>query len=80
MKSRQPQWPLHALAAIVPDLYEKNLGAADEWTLSAFLGDKLQRRLEDHCNTFIIGEDIAQLAGAGLTWIRPPIPFWVSDK
>ncbi|KAI0323643.1 hypothetical protein GY45DRAFT_1439524 [Cubamyces sp. BRFM 1775] len=79
MKSHQPRRPLHDRAAIVPGLYEKNLGAVDEWTLSTFLGDKLQRTLEDHCNTFIIEEDIAQLAGAGLTWIRFPIPFWLAQ-
>ena len=32
--------------------------------------------MEDHYNTFITEEDIANIAGAGLNWIRLPVPFW----
>ena len=32
--------------------------------------------MEDHYNTFITEEDLANIAGAGLNWIRLPIPFW----
>lgn len=37
-------------------------------------------QLEDHYNTFITEQDIAQIAGAGLNWIRLPIPFWAVDE
>ena len=64
---------------IVPNLYEENVGAVDEWTLSTLLGDKLQQTLEDHYNTFITEEDLAQIAGAGLNWVRLPVPFWAVE-
>lgn len=53
----------------------------DEWTLSTILASKgqLQEVMENHYNTFITEEDIAQIAGAGLNWIRVPIPFWAVD-
>ncbi|KAI0753525.1 glycoside hydrolase [Daedaleopsis nitida] len=69
---------------IVPNLYQENPGAVDEWTLSQILAakgpDVLQKTLEDHYNTFITEEDIAQIAGAGLNWVRLPIPFWAINK
>ncbi|KAF8991502.1 glycoside hydrolase superfamily [Cyathus striatus] len=42
-------------------------------------------QLEDHYNTFIAShfpteQDIAEIAGAGLNWVRIPIPFWAIDK
>jgi aryl-phospho-beta-D-glucosidase BglC (GH1 family) len=37
------------------------------------------QQLEDHYNTFITEEDFAQIAGAGLNWVRIPIPFWAID-
>ena len=37
------------------------------------------QQLEDHYNTFVTEEDIAQIAGAGLNWIRLPIPFWAIE-
>ncbi|KAF7337353.1 Glycoside hydrolase family 5 protein [Mycena sanguinolenta] len=36
----------------------------------------LQTTLEKHYDTFITEQDIAQIAGAGLNWVRLPIPFW----
>lgn len=53
----------------------------DEWTLSESLAakGKLQEVLENHYDTFITEEDIAEIAGAGLNWIRLPIPFWAID-
>ncbi len=66
---------------IVPELFETNPGAVDEWTLSTILAGKgqLQEVLENHYYTFITEEDIAQIAGAGLNWIRVPIPFWAIE-
>ncbi|EMD32912.1 glycoside hydrolase family 5 protein [Gelatoporia subvermispora B] len=62
---------------ITPALYEET-GAVDEWTLSTALiaNNSLQQTLENHYATFITEQDIAQIAGAGLNWIRLPIPFW----
>ena len=65
---------------IVPQLFEQNPGTVDEWTLSVALGSNLQATIEDHYNTFITEEDIAQIAGAGLNWVRVPIPFWAIEK
>ncbi|KAI0371071.1 glycoside hydrolase [Pilatotrama ljubarskyi] len=66
---------------IVPALFEANPGAVDEWTLSTILASKgqLQEVMENHYDTFITEEDIAQIAGAGLNWIRVPIPFWAIE-
>ncbi|KAI0827637.1 glycoside hydrolase [Trametes gibbosa] len=66
---------------IVPALYEANPGAVDEWTLSTLLAQKgqLQSAMEDHYNTFITEQDIAEIAGAGLNWIRLQIPFWAIE-
>ncbi|KAI0628059.1 glycoside hydrolase superfamily [Trametes polyzona] len=66
---------------IVPSLFQNNPGAVDEWTLSTILASKgqLQEVMENHYNTFITEEDIAQIAGAGLNWIRVPVPFWAIE-
>ena len=69
---------------ISPKYFQENDGAVDEWTLSEILAQKgpdvLQQTLEDHYNTFITEEDMAEIAGAGLNWIRLPIPFWAIEK
>ncbi|KDQ56457.1 glycoside hydrolase family 5 protein [Jaapia argillacea MUCL 33604] len=68
---------------ITPAYYEKYTGAVDEWTLSmAMLNDTSSgglSQLETHYNTFITEQDFAEIAGAGLNWIRLPIPFWCID-
>jgi aryl-phospho-beta-D-glucosidase BglC (GH1 family) len=69
---------------ISPTLYQKYPTAIDEWTLSALMtadtsaGGGLSQ-IEDHYNTFITEQDIAEIAGAGLNWIRLPIPFWAIE-
>ncbi|KIO27886.1 glycoside hydrolase family 5 protein [Tulasnella calospora MUT 4182] len=73
---------------IVPSLYEPYMNATppaqDEWTLSlAMAADTANgglNQLETHYDTFITEEDFAQIAGAGLNWIRLPIPFWMVSK
>lgn len=42
-------------------------------------GGNLTDFLSKHYDTFITEEDIAQIAGAGLNWIRLPIPFWAIE-
>ncbi|KAJ7804302.1 glycoside hydrolase superfamily [Mycena olivaceomarginata] len=36
----------------------------------------LQRIMEAHYDEFITEQDIVAIAGAGLNWVRLPIPFW----
>jgi aryl-phospho-beta-D-glucosidase BglC (GH1 family) len=70
---------------ISPAIFQKYPTAVDEWTLSLAMaadtgpGGGLQPQLEAHYDTFITEQDIAEIAGAGLNWIRLPIPFWAID-
>ncbi|KAG9076861.1 hypothetical protein FS749_011316 [Ceratobasidium sp. UAMH 11750] len=59
--------------------------AIDEWTLcEAIAANKssggVAKVLEDHYATFITEEDFAKIAGAGLNWVRIPIPYWAVEK
>ncbi|KAI0759749.1 glycoside hydrolase [Trametes elegans] len=56
----------------------------DEWSLSvAMLNDTSPgggiQQLEQHYATFITEQDFAQIAGAGLNWVRLPIPYWAIE-
>ncbi|KAF8195623.1 glycoside hydrolase family 5 protein [Mycena galopus ATCC 62051] len=57
--------------------------AVDEWTLSIAMANDTARggigQLETHYDTFITEEDIAEMAGAGLNWLRIPIGFWAIE-
>ncbi|KAJ8453447.1 hypothetical protein ONZ45_g19714 [Pleurotus djamor] len=68
---------------ISPELFQRFPGAVDEWTLTTLMAADTAngglRQLEEHYRTFITEEDMAQIAGAGLNWIRLPIPFWAVD-
>lgn len=73
---------------IVPALYEKYQNASppavDEWTLSeAMLNDTSPgggiQQLEQHYQTFITEQDFAQIAAAGLNWVRLPVPYWAIE-
>ncbi|KAJ6528562.1 glycoside hydrolase superfamily [Mycena capillaripes] len=63
---------------ISPALFQAYPSAADEWTLAALMraDGSLQATMEKHYDTFITEPDIAEIAGAGLNWVRVPIPFW----
>lgn len=65
---------------IVPNLYipyqNSTPQAVDEYTLSQALGDDLAEFMTNHYETFITEEDFAQIAAAGMNWIRLPVPFW----
>ncbi|KAF7364585.1 Glycoside hydrolase family 5 protein [Mycena venus] len=63
---------------ITPALYQPYPSAGDEWDLATLMraDGTLQTKMEQHYDTFITEEDIAQIAGAGLNWVRVPIPFW----
>jgi glucan 1,3-beta-glucosidase len=67
---------------ISPALYEAfNGDAVDEWTLSELImqRDGNLNAIEEHYKTFIVEEDFAQIAAAGLNWIRLPLPFWAIE-
>ncbi|KAI0915319.1 hypothetical protein AcV5_003824 [Taiwanofungus camphoratus] len=66
---------------ISPALFQAHPDAADEWTLSADMAadGTLQSTMENHYSTFVTEQDIAQIAGAGLNWVRLPIPFWAIE-
>ncbi|KAJ7495565.1 glycoside hydrolase family 5 protein [Mycena latifolia] len=63
---------------IAPALFQAYPGATDEWSLASLMraDGTLEAKMEAHYDTFITEQDIAQIAGAGLNWVRLPIPFW----
>jgi glucan 1,3-beta-glucosidase len=67
---------------ISPALFQAYPGVRDEWDLTTAVSasGNLTDFLVQHYSTFITEEDIAQIAGAGLNWIRLPIPFWAIEK
>ncbi|EJD05789.1 glycoside hydrolase family 5 protein [Fomitiporia mediterranea MF3/22] len=72
---------------ITPALYERYLNsnpvAVDEWTLSQNMrADSANggiNQLEDHYRTFITEQDFAEIAGAGLNFVRIPLPYWAIE-
>ncbi|KAF9783864.1 glycoside hydrolase family 5 protein [Thelephora terrestris] len=69
---------------ITPTLFQKyQPDAVDEWTISiAMAADTASggiSQLENHYKTFITEQDFAEIAGAGLNWVRIPIPFWAIE-
>ncbi|KAF8157928.1 glycoside hydrolase family 5 protein [Crassisporium funariophilum] len=69
---------------ICPALYEPYVGKSnieilDEWTLSLAMGGDLAKKMEEHYKTFITEKDFADIAGAGLNWVRIPIGFWAIE-
>lgn len=73
---------------IAPALYQKYSSnptpPVDEWTLSqAMTADKSSSgglsQLEEHYKTFITEKDFADIAGAGLNWVRIPLPYWAIE-
>ncbi|KAL7421974.1 hypothetical protein Q5752_003746 [Cryptotrichosporon argae] len=70
---------------IVPALYQKYANgtngqtAVDEYTLSQNMGDNLTTALTEHYETFITERDFAEIASAGLNWVRLPLPHWAIE-
>ncbi|TFK42709.1 exo-beta-1,3-glucanase [Crucibulum laeve] len=72
---------------ISPALYEPYLNnaqpAVDEWTLSqAMAADTANggiSQLEKHYRTFITEKDFAEIASAGLNFVRIPIGYWAVE-
>jgi glucan 1,3-beta-glucosidase len=70
---------------IVPHLYQgAYAGALDEKELSAMMRNKSNTTLElvmrEHYETFITEQDFAQIAQAGLNYVRIPLGFWAVEK
>ncbi|KAH9050687.1 glycoside hydrolase [Lactarius hengduanensis] len=68
---------------IAPALYQKYPGTVDEWTLSLAMAKDTASgglsQLEDHYKTFITEQDFAEIAGAGLNYVRIPLPYWAIE-
>jgi len=69
---------------VCPALYEKyinssNIPVTDEWSLSIAMGNNLAKEMEEHYSTFITEKDFADIAAAGLNWVRIPIGFWAIE-
>jgi len=68
---------------IVPSLFEPFVNAAspavDEWTLCQALGTKAASTIENHYKTFITEKDFADIASAGLNWVRLPVGWWMIE-
>ncbi|KAI9509662.1 exo-beta-1,3-glucanase [Russula earlei] len=68
---------------ITPALYQKYPTAVDEWTLSLAMASDTASgglsQLEQHYKTFITEQDFAEIAGAGLNYVRIPLPYWAID-
>ncbi|XP_006458234.1 hypothetical protein AGABI2DRAFT_63154 [Agaricus bisporus var. bisporus H97] len=79
--------PEPVLKFVVPGLFEKYHSTSsppvDEWTLSeamrADTGSGGINQLEDHYKTFITEKDFAEIAGAGLNYVRIPIGYWAVE-
>ena len=53
--------------------------AIDEWTLSEQLGSNLTNAMTEHYETFITEKDFAEIAAAGLNWVRIPFGWWAIE-
>ncbi|KAJ3825423.1 exo-beta-1,3-glucanase [Lentinula raphanica] len=70
-----------------PALFEpyvnNSVPAVDEWTLSQNMAADTAKgglsQLETHYQTFITEQDFAQIAGAGLNYVRIALPFWAIE-
>jgi len=68
---------------ITPQFFQQYPTAVDEYTLSEAMRADTENggigQLEEHYETFISEQDIAEIAGAGLNFIRVPLPFWAIE-
>lgn len=68
---------------ITPSLYEPYAKdpkpVSDEWHLCQKLGDKMASTIENHYATFFTEEDFAEIASAGLNWVRIPVGWWMIE-
>lgn len=68
---------------IAPSLFEPFIDtdkpAVDEWTLSENLGSRLATVVEHHYATFITERDFAEIAAAGIAWVRIPLGYYAME-
>ncbi|KJA23279.1 glycoside hydrolase family 5 protein [Hypholoma sublateritium FD-334 SS-4] len=69
---------------ISPALYEEYVNSSsipvvDEWSLSLAMGSDLATKMEAHYKTFITEQDFADIAAAGLNYVRIPLGFWAIE-
>ncbi|ESK94242.1 glycoside hydrolase family 5 protein [Moniliophthora roreri MCA 2997] len=70
---------------IAPALFEKyassNPKPVDEYTLHSAIKEKTGSfdDIEDHYKTFITEQDFVEMAGAGINYIRLPLPYWAIE-
>lgn len=65
---------------ITPGIFQKYPGSEDEHSLTTMMrAAGTLDELEDHYKTFITEKDFADIAGAGLNWLRIPIGFWAIE-
>ncbi|GAA5824284.1 hypothetical protein JCM10212_001342 [Sporobolomyces blumeae] len=75
------------------DEEDDGIGALDEEeddegpeTIESWIGgheageEELRTELERHYQTFITERDFAEIAAAGLNWVRIPIPYWAIKR
>ncbi|KAJ7581427.1 exo-beta-1,3-glucanase [Mycena floridula] len=75
------------MQAIAPAMYEPyqtgSPQAVDEWTLHTRLAADTAKggisQLETHYQTFITEQDFAEIAAAGLNYVRIPLPYWAIE-
>ncbi|KZV97605.1 glycoside hydrolase [Exidia glandulosa HHB12029] len=68
---------------ITPAIFEKYAAqhVVDEWSLHGVLRSQhAEAELEEHYKTFITEQDFANIAGAGLNWVRIPLPYWAIER
>jgi len=61
---------------MTPGLFEGVTGA-DETSFCVELGEAARERLTRHWSTFITEEDLAWLAGIGISAVRIPVGHWI---
>ncbi|KAH6901687.1 exo-beta-1,3-glucanase [Coprinopsis sp. MPI-PUGE-AT-0042] len=65
---------------ITPGIFQRYPGAVDEFTLTRIMRQQgTLAELEEHYATFITEQDIADIASAGLNWLRVPLGFWAVE-
>ncbi|KAH6903619.1 exo-beta-1,3-glucanase [Coprinopsis sp. MPI-PUGE-AT-0042] len=65
---------------ITPGIFQRYPGAVDEFTLTRIMREQgTLAELEEHYATFITEQDIADIASAGLNWLRVPLGFWAVE-
>ncbi|EFP85703.2 uncharacterized protein PGTG_11032 [Puccinia graminis f. sp. tritici CRL 75-36-700-3] len=70
--------PFIAPGLFDPYVQEQN-PPSDEWELSVRLGSSLAKTIEAHYDSFIVEEDFALIASAGLNWVRIPVGWWMIE-